>query len=350
VAQLYARRGTLDGVRDMAEIYTGMRPRIIEAFHARRVWQLGTTSFLGFDTALAASTPEGFVVPRDARTDPAFAGLHGSYYRGTDFNALLLSRTDPGIDFGALSVTDDDGQPAQSFTVRWSGQIRPRYSETYLVQVAHGEGVRLWVDGQPLINTWVTGATSEARATLDADRWHPLQLEIRSLTPKAVARLSWSSRRQRLEVVPPSCLYALLDEHADLRPPRHPGFDVGHAVVGESGPQPEGDFGTGLFADYAHLFTVLAPAGSCRNAEQRAALGEVIDAEKPAHTDYHLCFVEPRMRVGFQARLGIDAIVADGPAPLRLGATTLGRNSYLDAEHQARVAAHGALGRDTVVA
>jgi hypothetical protein len=38
----------------------------------------------------------------------------------------------------------------------------------------------------------------------------------------------------------------------------------------------------------------------------------VIEAEKPAHTTYHLCLLEAAMRVGAQARLGIDAIVA-GP-------------------------------------
>jgi len=120
---------------------------------------------------------------------------------------------------------------------------------------------------------------------------------------------------------------------------------------GESGPQPESAFGESLFGEYAHLFTVIAPAGSCRDAAHRAALRDAIDAEKPAHTDYHLCFVEPRMRVGFQARLGIDAIVAGGPPPGRLNDTILGRDSYLDAAPAGggRVAARAHLGRETVV-
>lgn len=41
----------------------------------------------------------------------------------------------------------------------------------------------------------------------------------------------------------------------------------------------------------------------------------MIDSERPAHTSYHLCVVEPRMRVGYQARLGVDAIVADRHEP-----------------------------------
>ena len=55
----------------------------------------------------------------------------------------------------------------------------------------------------------------------------------------------------------------------------------------------------------------------------------MIDAEKPAHTDYHLCLVEPDMRVGFQAQVGIDTIVGGPPPPLRLGATRLGLETNL---------------------
>ena len=59
-------------------------------------------------------------------------------------------------------------------------------------------------------------------------------------------------------------------------------------------------------------------------------LRAVIDAEKPAHTVYTLCVATPRARVGVQARIGIDAILA-GPPPAvdldtepRLGGGALG--------------------------
>lgn len=351
--ELYGRRGTLAGVADMAEVMSGIRPRIMEAFHARRVWQLGTTSLLGFDTALAAATPEGLVVPRDARTAPAYAGLRGEYYAGTDFNELLLARTDDNLDFAALWVKDRDQHATRPYTVRWSGQIKPRYSESYLLRLEHGPGTRLWVDGQLLIDRWTPNlpAAPGPRVVLDATRWHAIQIEILSLGFTSTARLSWSSRHQRSEVVPTNCLYSVIDEHADLDAPPAATFDVGHAVVGESGPLAASEFGAGLFTDYAHLFTVLAPAGSCRDAAHRAELRAAIDAEKPAHTDYHLCFVEPRMRVGFQARLGIDAIVGNGPPPLRLDGTRLDRDSFLDdaAPGGGRVAARARLGQNTVV-
>jgi phage tail-like protein len=331
VPELYSRRGTIAGLQAFGEIYAGFRPKIIETYRARRVWELGHSSLLGFDTALAAATPEGFVVPHTARTDPRYAGLRGDYYRGTDFDELLLSRTDTTVGFSALSLPSPGAALVSPFTVRWSGQIKPRYSERYLFDLQHSGGARLWIDGQLLVTSWVGADPGDFQVVvvLDATRWHTIQLEIRSLSTQTVAEFGWSSRHQQPEIVPRECLYSVLDEHADLSGSSQQGFDVGNAVVGESRPQAFDEFGAGLCTDYAHLFTVIAPAGRCWRAEDRRALRDVIDAEKPAHTDYHLCFVEPRMRVGFQARLGIDAIVASTPPGGRLGETTLGSSSYL---------------------
>ena len=66
----------------------------------------------------------------------------------------------------------------------------------------------------------------------------------------------------------------------------------------------------GAFDPYAHRFTVwiycaeLTRPGALRDAR------EILDRETPAHTEYQLCLIEPMMRVGHQARLGIDSIVA----------------------------------------
>jgi hypothetical protein len=237
--------------------------------------------------------------------------------------------------------------------VRWQWQIKPRFSETYLLSLVFTGAVRVWVDGLRLDRDRVPGSAEEVldtRVVLEGNRWHELRIELQSLSGAQPFRLFWSSSHQRREIVPRECLYSILDDHADLVAPPPATFDVGHAVVGESTPLAASEFGDGLFGDYAHLFTVVAPAGSCQDAAARAALREVIEAEKPAHTDYHLCFVEPRMRVGFQARLGIDAVVAKGPPPLRLDGTRLGHDSYLDdAPEGTRLGARARLGQDTVV-
>jgi phage tail-like protein len=348
VPDFYARRGTMAGIADVAEMFAGTRPHIFEAYRARRVWQLDTAA-LGFDTALAADAPDGFVVPGQTPTDPSYVGLRGDYYAGVNFDRHVKTQTDRIFDFDPLQPIPLNLMEDR-FSVRWSGQIKPAYSETYTFYATPGDGVQLWVDGRPVIDSW-TGyaATGPGRITLDANRWYPITLELHGANSIPVIRLEWTSRSQRRAVVPSSALYSLLDDRADLTGATAPVVDVGSAVVGASGPLAASEFGATLFSDDAHLFTVVVAGSRCCDASKRRALREAIDAEKPAHTDYHLCFAEARMRVGFQARLGVDAIVSAGPPPLQLDGTTLGRDSYLAGESLARVGSGARVGQDTVI-
>jgi phage tail-like protein len=83
------------------------------------------------------------------------------------------------------------------------------------------------------------------------------------------------------------------------------------------------DYGTALFDEVANRFTITLYRGqvSCPGVLDR--IGEIIDRERPAHTDYRICIVEPRMAIGTQARVGIDAVVGGTPAPTRLGDSQL---------------------------
>jgi phage tail-like protein len=119
------------------------------------------------------------------------------------------------------------------------------------------------------------------------------------------------------------------------------------AVLDGSFLTPQAEYAQALFDDVAHQFTVRLYRGSTHSEDAVSAARAVLDAERPAHTAYHLCVVEPRLRVGVQARLGIDAIVAgdpeptllvdtgatglvlDGPPPGRLGTSTRVGQTYL---------------------
>jgi phage tail-like protein len=202
---LYRKRGTPEGIRDFVEIYTGVRPSLVEAFEERGLWVLDVSSLLGFDTGLPASDPVGVVVP-------------------------------------------DPDDPLQ-------------------------------------------GAAGCCATT------------------------------------------------------------IGSAVVGQSGPLDVSEFGEPLFLDTAHRFTVFVPAYRADEAALRAEVRRIIDAEKPAHTDYHLCLIEPDLRVGFQAQVGVDTIVGGPPPPLRLGSALLGIEANLPAASGAavRVGQSASVGCTTVL-
>jgi phage tail-like protein len=85
------------------------------------------------------------------------------------------------------------------------------------------------------------------------------------------------------------------------------------ATLGGSDLIPAEEFGTPLFADVAHRFRVSVYAAELLDPHTRPRIQRILDREKPAHTVYELCEIGPRLRVGLQARLGIDSIVA-GPA------------------------------------
>ena len=86
-----------------------------------------------------------------------------------------------------------------------------------------------------------------------------------------------------------------------------------HAQEGSAALVSTGDPERDLFHEYAHRFKVFVPAAWVRTASDERMLRRAIDAAKPAHTQYDLCLVEPRFRVGLQSTVGIDTLVGAYP-------------------------------------
>jgi hypothetical protein len=143
-------------------------------------------------------------------------GLTGEYYRGTDLNERMLTRRDPMIAFDWGEGAPAPGLAADDFSVRWSGTITPRYSETYTFIAETDDGVRVWIDGQLLIDDWNRHGVTEHSATIDlaADRSYPIVVEYFDLAVFAVAHLSWSSASQVREIVPRERLRPLQEHDA----------------------------------------------------------------------------------------------------------------------------------------
>lgn len=336
---LYQQRSTPTGLREMVRRKLGVTIHIFEAFRDRHIWRLGEGVGLGLDTGLAAATPDGIIVPGFTYADPQLTGLRGDYYQGKRFEILRYSRLDKTVNFDWVyssplaDVPSQQGFPDNNFSIRWTGQLRPRYTETYTFRTVSDDGVRLRINGRLIIDNWTDhGQTTDlGQIQLEAGHWYSIELEFYENTFGATIKLYWSSMSQRLEIVPAECLYSLLDRSAEFAPNNPNGglMEIGHTIVGESRPQTAEQFGMSLSDDYAHLFTVVVPAAQISHASQRHALYELIEAEKPAHTDFQLCFIEPKMQVGAQALVGINTIVAGAGPALRLGSSQLGLATYL---------------------
>lgn len=91
------------------------------------------------------------------------------------------------------------------------------------------------------------------------------------------------------------------------------------AVLGASDLVSDEEIGTAVFEELANRFCVSVYAADLHEDATLDELERLVERERPAETASHICVVGPRARVGLQARLGIDAIVAGGPERMRLG-------------------------------
>ena len=140
-------------------------------------------------------------------------GLTGDYYDNIDFTSLKSSRIDQTVNWnwGAAAPTNTMG--ADTFSVRWSGQIEPLYSETYMFFVKADDGARLWVNDRLLVaRTTYSAAALEmsGRITLQAGHRYNLMLEFIEGSGNAQVSLSWSSPSQEKEIIPQRRLFPAL--------------------------------------------------------------------------------------------------------------------------------------------
>ncbi len=139
----------------------------------------------------------------------AGAGLTGEYYDTIDFTGPALFRTDARVDFDWGAGSPDASLGPDTFSVRWTGRVEAPSTETYTFYVRTDDGVRLWVDGQLLVDAWLDQAATERSQTiaLEAGRKVDLKLEYYENGGNASARLSWSSASTPKEPIPADRLF-----------------------------------------------------------------------------------------------------------------------------------------------
>jgi hypothetical protein len=136
-------------------------------------------------------------------------GVRADYYTGMNFDNLVLTRTDPQIDFnwgdpgGPDPAVGDD-----NFSARWSGEVEAAFTETYTFYTNSDDGVRLWVDGNLLVDNWTDHSSTENKGTIDlvAGNTYGFVMEYYENGGGAVAQLQWSSPRTPKQIIPQAAL------------------------------------------------------------------------------------------------------------------------------------------------
>lgn len=141
----------------------------------------------------------------------AGTGLTGQYYDTAAFGTLKTTRTDATVNFdwgtaipSGTTITNGD-----TFSVAWSGQIEPEFSQNYTFYVTADDGARLWVDDQLLVTRTFAQGAGEMRGQmkLTAGQKVNVRLEYIEDTGSASVRLEWSSASRAREVIPSARLY-----------------------------------------------------------------------------------------------------------------------------------------------
>src|ERR1039458_4804220 len=142
-------------------------------------------------------------------------GLRADYRNNTNFvGAPIVTRVDPTVDFNWGSGSPDALIQVDDFCSRWSGQVQALDTDNYTFYVNADDGVRLWVNGQNLVDSWILSGNGQRSGTiaLTANQKYLIVMEHYEHQVTSQAHLRWTTTNGvnqgvSYEVIPATQLY-----------------------------------------------------------------------------------------------------------------------------------------------
>ena len=125
----------------------------------------------------------------------AGTGLKGEYYDNSDFTNLKLTRADAQVNFDWATGSPAASIGTDTFSVRWTGQLLVPETGNYTFSTLSSDGVRLYINGDPVIDDLTDHTTSWTDSTsvsLTAGQRVELQMDYYEYTGSATAKLKWT--------------------------------------------------------------------------------------------------------------------------------------------------------------
>lgn len=151
-----------------------------------------------YGTCTPGSTPANACSGSSANVCPAglSSGITGYYFNNTSLTEpSVATRLDGPINFSwGSGAPGPTGVNADAFSVRWSGYVRATTSGVYRFQTTSDDGVRLYVNGNLVINRWNDHSSTtdtSADISLVAGQAYTLVLEYYENAGDAVIQLRW---------------------------------------------------------------------------------------------------------------------------------------------------------------
>lgn len=152
--------------------------------------------------------PQGRLYPRSYLEDhPASVrgmhGLLGTYYRHPNLTGPTFTRLDPTLELDGTESVPAPSFSRNSFSARWTGQVRAPRTEVFTFYLVADELARLWLNDQLLVEVAEPGiAERSVQVPLRQGQRYELCVEARNTGGGLVARLLWSSPTLPKTVVP----------------------------------------------------------------------------------------------------------------------------------------------------
>jgi chitodextrinase len=137
------------------------------------------------------------------------AGLSAAYFSNNNLSgAPTILRLDNNVAFDWGTGSPDSRMTTDNFSVRWTGKIIAPVSGTYTFYTDSDDGIRLWVNGQQLVNNWAGHSltTNSGKIALVAGQAYDIKVEYMEQTGSAVAKLSWAYGSVAKTIIPSSAL------------------------------------------------------------------------------------------------------------------------------------------------
>ena len=132
-------------------------------------------------------------------------GVLGEYFNNTTLTGEpVLTRIDPQVDFTWGATTPDAQLQDNNWSARWTADLNVLFTDTYTFSVNSEGGTRLWIDGELVVDMWVSWVpTRYASLPMYLESGiHSLRLEFADFDRDAQQQLYWSAPSVDEQIIP----------------------------------------------------------------------------------------------------------------------------------------------------